>query len=202
MTKEDIIYRMQNKKIYFETPEFLEEIAIALENLKDFNNTRPSETHRREKLLYEMFAQIGEGCYIEPPLHSNWGGKNVYLGEYFYANFNLTLIDDCDIIIGNHVMMGSNVTLDCGTHPISPSLRMKGAQYNLPIVIEDNVWIGANVIVLPGVTIHKNSVIGAGSVVTKDIPENVVAFGSPCTVQREINERDELYYNNDMEIDV
>lgn len=202
MTKEEIIYRMQNKKLYFNTPESLEEQAQYLENLKDFNNTRPSEIYRRKRLLYDMFAKIGEGCYIEPPLNASWGGKNVYIGDHFYANFNLTLIDDCDIKIGNNVLMGPNVTLDCGTHPISPTLRLKSAQYNLPIIIEDNVWIGANVIILPGVTIHKNSVIGAGSVVTKDIPENVVAFGVPCSVQREINEQDELYYNTDMEIDV
>jgi galactoside O-acetyltransferase len=202
MTKEEILFRMKNKKLYFESPELLEDKEFALENLADFNSTRPSEIHRREKLLHEMFAEVGEGCYLEPPLHANWGGKNVYLGNHVYANFNLTLVDDCDIRIGDNVMMGPNVTLDCGTHPISPSLRLKGAQYNLPITIEENVWIGANVIVLPGVTIHKNSVIGAGSVVTKDIPENVVAVGTPCHVQRKITENDELFYNKDMEIDI
>lgn len=202
MTKEEIIYKMQNKEIYFESTELLEDQARALENLRDFNNTRPSEIHRREKLLYEMFGKIGEECYIEPPLHANWGGRNVYIGNNFYANFNLTLVDDCDIKIGNNVMLGPNVTLACGTHPISPTLRLRGAQYNLPIIIEDNVWIGGNVIVCPGVTIHKNSVIGAGSVVTKDIPEDVIAFGVPCTVQRKITAQDELFYNKDMKIDV
>jgi galactoside O-acetyltransferase len=202
MKKEDIIYRMQNKMLYFESDAFLEGKVKKLETLKDFNNTRPSEDRRRFQLLYELFKSLGENCVIEPPLYANWGGANVSIGDNFYANFNLTLVDDAEIKIGNNVMIGPNVTIATACHPISPSLREKGCQYNLPVTIEDNVWIGSGVSVLPGVTIHKNSIIGAGSIVTKDIPENVIAFGNPCKVSRKINERDDKFYNKDMKIDL
>ena len=149
-----------------------------------------------------MFAEIGEDCYIEPPLHANWGGKNVHFGNSVYANFNLTLVDDCDIFVGNNVMFAPNVTVITGTHPIHPILRSKQAQYNLPVHIGNNVWIGAGAIILPGVSIGDNTVIGAGSIVTKDIPANVVAVGSPCKVLREINENDIKYYYKNMEIDI
>ena len=119
-----------------------------------------------------------------------------------YANFNLTLVDDGEIFIGDNVMFAPNVTLATGTHPIHPGLRSKKAQYNLPIYIGDNVWIGAGSIILPGVRIGDNTVIGAGSVVTKDIPSNVVAVGNPCRVLREINEQDLKYYEKEMEIDI
>jgi galactoside O-acetyltransferase len=119
-----------------------------------------------------------------------------------YANFNLTLVDDCDIFVGDNVMFGPNVTISAGTHPIHPNLRRKKAQYNVPIYIEDNVWIGAQSVVLPGVHIGENTVIGAGSVVTKSIPANVVAVGNPCRVIREINDRDMKYYYKDLEIDI
>ncbi|MGL5559578.1 MAG: sugar O-acetyltransferase [Paraclostridium dentum] len=149
-----------------------------------------------------MFAEIGEDCYIEPPLRANWGGKNVHFGNGVYANFNLTLVDDGDIFVGNNVMFAPNVVIASATHPIHPELRRKQAQYNLPIHIGNNVWIGAGAVVLPGVKIGDNTVIGAGSVVTKDIPSNVVAIGNPCRVLREINENDIKYYYKDMKIDI
>ncbi len=112
------------------------------------------------------------------------------------------MVDDCDIFVGNNVMFGPNVTVSAGTHPIHPELRSKQAQYNIPIHIGNNVWIGANSVILPGVNIGDNSVIGAGSIVTKDIPSNVVAVGNPCRVLREINENDMKYYYRDMKIDI
>ncbi len=167
-----------------------------LEMLYDFNHTRPKEGEKRQALLKEMFAEIGENCYIEPPLHANWGGYHTHFGDNVYVNFNLTLVDDTHIYVGDNVMMGPNVVISSGTHPLEPSLREKGLQYNLPIHIERNVWLGAGVIIMPGVTIGENSVIGAGSVVTKDIPANVVAVGSPCRVLREITDADiEKYLN-------
>lgn len=174
----------------------------ALELLYDFNQTRPSEQDKREKMLKKMFAEIGDDCYIEPPFHANWGGKNVHFGNGVYANFNLTMVDDCDIFVGNNVMFGPNVTVSAGTHPIHPELRSKQAQYNIPIHIGNNVWIGANSVILTGVNIGDNSVIGAGSIVTKDIPSNVIAVGNPCRVLREINENDMKYYYRDMKIDI
>lgn len=137
-----------------------------------------------------MFAEIKEGCYSEPPLHANWGGHHVYFGKGVYANFNLTLVDDTHIYVGDHVMFGPNVTISAGTRPVAPELREKGFQYNLPVRIGNNVWIGSGAQILPGVTIGENSVIGAGSVVTKDIPANVVAIGNPCRPMREITKQD------------
>ena len=149
-----------------------------------------------------MFAEIGKDCYIEPPLRANWGGKHVHFGNGVYANFNLTLVDDTDIFVGDNVMFAPNVVVAGATHPISPTLRAKKGQYNLPVKIENNVWIGASTVILPGVTIGENSVIGAGSIVTKDIPANVVAVGNPCKVLREITEEDLKYYNKGRLIDV
>lgn len=170
--------------------EVLEKQLQCLERLYDFNATRPSEWKKRNTLLKEMFAEIGKDCYIEPPLHANWGGRHVHFGENVYANFNLTLVDDTHIYVGDHVMLGPNVTISAGTHPVAPELREKGMQYNLPVRIGNNVWIGSGAQILPGVTIGDNSVIGAGSVVTKDIPANVVAVGNPCHPMREITKKD------------
>ena len=149
-----------------------------------------------------MFATIGKDCYIEPPLRANWGGKNVHFGNGVYANFNLTLVDDTDIFVGDNVMFAPNVVVASATHPISPILREKKGQYNLSVEIGNNVWIGANSVILPGVSIGDNTVIGAGSVVTKDIPSNVVAVGNPCKVLREINENDFKYYCKNRLIDI
>ena len=154
----------------------------------------------KQKLIKRIFGSIGKNYWIEAAFHANFAGKHVFIGDYFYANFNLTLVDDGKITIGNHVMIGPNVTLVTATHPISPKLRENNLQYNMPVTIKDGVWIGANVTVLPGVTIGKNSVIGAGSVVTKDIPDNVVAYGNPCKVHREITEKDNEVYHHNLEI--
>ena len=149
-----------------------------------------------------MFAELGEGCYIEPPFRSNFGGKHVHFGKKVYANFNLTLVDDTHIYVGDYTMMAPNVILATATHPISPALREKGYQYNLPIHIGKNCWLGAGVIVLPGVTIGDNTVVGAGSVVTKDLPANVVAVGNPCRVLRPITEQDDIYYRKNIKIEL
>lgn len=181
--------------------EIMKEQTACLERLYDYNATRPSEGEKRARLLKEMFASIGEGCYIEPPLHSNWGGKHCHFGKNVYANFNLTLVDDTHIHVGDNVMMAPNVVLATAAHPVLPELREKGYQYNAPVRIGEDCWLGAGVVVLPGVTIGRGSVIGAGSVVTKDIPENVVAFGNPCRVVRTVGERDREFYFRDRRID-
>lgn len=171
-----------------------------LDRLYDFNATRPTEQEKRAAMLKEMFAQIGEGCYIEPPLHANFGGGHVHFGKFVYANFNLTLVDDTHIFVGDYTMIGPNVTIATAGHPILPELREKLYQYNMSVTIGRNCWIGAGAIILPGVTVGDNTVIGAGSVVTKDVPPNVVAVGNPCRVLREINERDREYYFKDRKI--
>ena len=194
--------KLHNGEIYDPTDnEVMQEQVRCLEKLYEFNQTRPSELEKRTEMLSEMFAQIGENCYIEPPLHSNWGGHHVHFGKNIYANFNLTLVDDTYIYVGDYTMFGPNVTIATAGHPICPELRERGLQYNMPVHIGKNCWLGAGVIVLPGVTIGDNVVIGAGSVVTKDIPSNVVAVGNPCRVLREVNARDKEFYFKDRKID-
>ena len=199
----DIREKMHSGDLYLSADENLvAEQLTFVEKLYDFNATRPLEQEKRAKMLKDMFAEIGEDCYIEPPLHSNWGGKHVHFGKGVYANFNLTLVDDTHIYVGDYTMLGPNVVLATAGHPILPELRPLAYQYNMPVHIGKNCWLGAGVIVLPGVTIGDNTVIGAGSIVTKDIPANVVAVGNPCRVLREINEHDKEYYFRDRKIEL
>ena len=171
------------------------------DKLWEFNKLSPSDVEAKMKYMKENFAECGESNYIELPFRANWGGHHVHFGSHVYANFNLTLVDDGHIYIGDRVMIGPNVTIATANHPINAELRLKALQYNRDVHIEENVWIGANVVVVPGVTIGKNSVIGAGSVVTKDIPANVVAVGNPCKILREIGEKDREFYYRDNKID-
>lgn len=182
--------------------EIMEEQIRCLEQLYEFNMTRPTEIDKRTDMLQEMFAEIGEGCYIEPPLHANFGGRYVHFGKNIYANFNLTMVDDTHIFVGDNTMFGPNVVLATAGHPILPELREKGYQYNMPIHIGRNCWIGAGAIVMPGVTIGDHTVIGAGSIVTNHIPSGVVAVGNPCRVLRKINNRDLEYYFKNRKIDM
>ncbi len=193
--------KMHSGKLYLPSDEeIVKEQTMCLEKLYDYNATRPLEQEKRAALLKEMFAEIGEGCYIEPPLHSNFGGRHVHFGKNVYANFNLTLVDDTHIYVGDHTMIGPNVTIASAGHPILPELREKDYQFNMPVHIGRNCWIGAGVIIVPGINIEDNTVIGAGSIVTKDIPANSVAVGNPCRVIREINDRDREYYFKDRKI--
>lgn len=193
--------KMHSGKLYLPSDEeIVKEQTMCLEKLYDYNATRPLEQEKRAALLKEMFAEIGEGCYIEPPLHANFGGRHVHFGKNVYANFNLTLVDDTHIYVGDHTMIGPNVTIASAGHPILPELREKGYQFNMPVHIGKNCWIGAGVIIVPGINIGDNTVIGAGSIVTKDIPANSVAVGNPCRVIREINDRDREYYFKDRKI--
>ncbi len=172
--------------------EILKEQIPFLDLLYDFNQLRPTQLEEKQKYMKSVFASCGENCYIELPFRANWGGHHVHLGNNVYINFNAVFVDDGNIYIGDSVMIGPNVTLITATHPIDPELRKKCYQYNKDIHIEENVWIGANVVVLPGVAIGKNSVIGAGSIVTKDIPSDVVAYGCPAKVKRKITDKDKI----------
>ncbi len=197
----DSYEQMHSGALYFPEDEgLMAQQAQCMELLYDYNQTRPSQGERREELLRQMFAEIGEGCYIEPPLHANWGGHHVHFGRNIYANFNLTLVDDTHIYVGDCTMFGPNVTVATAGHPILPELREQGLQYNVPVHIGRNCWLGSGVVVLPGVTIGDNTVVGAGSVVTKDLPANVVAVGNPCRVLRPIGERDKAFYFKDRRI--
>ena len=178
--------------------EIVSEQVPLQDKLWELNRLRPSDLAEKERLLGELFAEFGAGSYVELPLRANWGGRHVHFGRGVYANFNLTLVDDGHIYVGDHVMFGPNVTIATANHPMEPSLRERGLQYNRDVHIGENTWIGANAVVVPGVTIGKNCVIGAGSVVTRDIPDGVVAVGNPCRVLREVGEHDrEFYYRQD-----
>lgn len=199
-TKEEIENITFNDKIYNPMDDRITHLqfkCIALVN--KYNKTKNTKLgfKKRDKYLKQMCGSVGNGCYLEPPVHANFGFSHVYLGNFVYANFNLTCVDDGKITIGDNTLIGPNVTLVTASHPISPTLRKSGIQYNKPINIGKNVWIGAGVIVFPGVSIGDNTVIGAGSLVTKDIPANVLAYGSPCKVVREITKDDEVYYDHD-----
>lgn len=191
--------KMKNGYLWEDDEENMELQARAKRLVQRFNALPPEDMDGRAALLPEIFGEVGENVWIVPPLSATIG-KYVSIGEGTYTNMNLTLIDDWKITIGKNVLIGPNVTISTTGHPIHPAHRVDG-MYSFPVTIGDNVWIGANVIVLPGVTIGENSVIGAGSVVTKDIPANVVAFGVPCKVYREINEHDAEYYFRDRRFD-
>ena len=194
--------KMHSGALYLPMDEALfQEQLDWLDRLWDFNATRPSQLAERETLLRELFAEIGEGCYIEPPLHANWGGRHVHFGRNIYANFNLTLVDDTHIYVGDNTMFGPNVVVATAGHPLLPELREQGFQYNAPVHIGRNCWIGTGAILLPGVTVGDNAVIGAGSIVTRDVPASVLAVGNPCRVLREIGEHDRAYYFKDRRID-
>lgn len=180
--------------------EILDIQAKCLDMLYEFNQTRPTEMDKRNEMLQKMFAEFGEGSYIEPPFHANFGGRHCHFGKMVYANFNLTCVDDTHIYVGDYTMFGPNVIVASAGHPIQPELRAQGYQYNMPVHIGKNCWIGAGAIIIPGITIGDNVVIGAGSVVTKDIPSNMVAVGNPCKVIREVSEHDYEYYFKDRKI--
>ncbi len=168
----------------------------------EFNTTPPEG--RREKLpaiLKKLLGKTGKSIWIEPPFHCDYGW-NIEVGENFGANYNLTVLDVGKVTIGDNVMFAPNVSLYTAGHPIHPESRNSGYEYGIPITIGNNVWIGGSVSVLPGVTIGDNCVIGAGSVVTRDIPPNSVAVGNPCRVLRAVTEADRKFYFKDREFDV
>ena len=197
----DIREKQHGGQLYLPGDESLQREQLrCLDRLYEFNQIRPSDLERKTALLKEMFAELGEDCYIETPFHANWGGRHVHFGSNIYANFNLTLVDDTHIYVGDFTQFGPNVVLATAGHPIDPELRERYYQYNAPIRIGRNCWLGANVVVVPGVTIGDNVVVGAGSVVTKDLPSNVVAVGNPCRILREVNDHDREYYFRDRKI--
>lgn len=186
----------------YDDPALLGNQHIFQKKMIEYNQTLPTEALKRQQLLSEVFAEVGEGCTVETPLNANWGCKHVHLGKGIYINSNVTFVDDEHIFIGDFSMISPNVVFTTSGHPILPILREHHYVYNLPIHIGKNVWIGSNVSIMPGITIGDNSVIGAGSVVTNDIPANVVAYGVPCRVIREIGEKDRQFYYKDKELDV
>ncbi len=163
-----------------------------------FNLTTPDTLDERLRIQKEMLHEKSGEAWIEPPFYFCYG-RHIILGEGTYVNFNCNFVDDGMITVGKNVMFGPAVTIATVGHPLRPDMREY--MYTDPVTICDNVWIGENVTICPGVTIGENSVIGAGSVVVKSIPANVVAVGNPCRVLREIGEKDMEYYYRDRKID-
>ncbi len=167
----------------------------------ELNNTSPAEREKMNALLKEILGKTGEKFYMETPFHCDYGW-NIEIGENFYSNYNLVILDVAKVTIGENVMLAPNVAIYTAGHPVHYEARNTGYEYGLPINIGNNVWVGGNSVILPGVSIGDNSVIGAGSVVTKDVPPNVVAAGNPCKVLREITEEDKKYYFKDRPFDI
>ena len=178
-----------------------EERMQAKLRMREYNLSSPQDPALREKLLRGILGRAGEMVYMEPPFYFDYG-TNIEVGDRFYANFNCTILDVARVVIGHNVMFAPNVSLYTAGHPIHPETRNTGYEYGIGIVIGNNVWIGGNTVVNPGVQIGDNAVIGAGSVVTRSIPANVVAAGNPCRVIREITEADRNFYFKDRVFDV
>ncbi len=166
-------------------PELKTERLRCKETIRDYNDLRPSATEARTALLKGLLGRTGESLLIEQPFYCDYG-FNIEVGENFYANFNLVVLDEAKVRFGDNVFIAPNCGFYTAGHPLEASARNKGLEYARPITVGNNVWIGAGVSVLPGVTIGDNCVIGAGSVVTRDIPANMLAFGNPCRPVREI----------------
>lgn len=193
--------RMLNQLPYKAWLDGLAEARLACKKrIYEFNRLSPEDDAGRAELLRRLLGKTGCNIYIEPPFHCDYGW-NIEVGENFYANYNLTVLDVGKVTIGENVFLAPNVSLYTAGHPLHPDSRNSGYEYGIPITIGDNVWIGGNAIVLPGVTIGNNSVIGAGSIVSRDIPEWVVAAGNPCRVIRPITEEDRAFYYKDRRFD-
>ena len=175
-----------------------------LENKKRvfrFNNMEPDKFEEKIALIKEIFGKTGETIFVEAPFHCDYG-YNIEVGENFFANYNLTILDVGKVKIGANAQIAPNVSIYTAGHPVHPESRNTGYEYGIPITIGDNVWIGGSVTILPGVTIGNNVVIGAGSVVTRDLPDNVIAAGNPCRVIRTITEEDRDFYYRDRKFDI
>lgn len=196
MTEQERQEHIARGEIWLDTDEYLAEQGRAKDLMYEFNMSKPSEVEKRRGLMKQMFGYVGDNVWINQPV-TLAVGKTVSIGEGSYINSGLTLIDDYNITLGRGVLLGTNVTLCTTGHPIDPEKRAECGMYSFPITIRDGAWLGAGVIVLPGITIGKYAVVGAGSVVTHDVPDYTVAAGNPCRVIRKISQRDKEFYWRD-----
>lgn len=193
-------YRRDNEMAYFADEFVLSEQIKIKRILRKYNVVMPFNIKKAMKYLTKIKMHYKGTIYIEPPFYCEYG-KNIEIGENFYANTGCVMLDVGKITIGNNVFFGPNVSILTAGHPIHPESRNSRYEYGIPITIGDNVWIGGNCVILPGVKIGNNTVIGAGSIVTKDIPDNVCAVGNPCKVIRLITEEDKPYYFKNRKFD-
>lgn len=185
----EVLERIRRGRIYTETEAAFQAPLRRADLVFEYNQTPPGDSGRRRELLESILGSVGERTVLYSPFSAGFG-SNVHIGDDFFGNANITFVDDVEIRIGNGVMIAPNVTLTTTGHPVHPDRRVDFARFSEPIVIEDRVWIGSNVVVLPGVRIGYGSVIGAGSVVSRDVPPMVVAVGVPCRVLRPITDED------------
>ncbi|MGI6755873.1 MAG: sugar O-acetyltransferase [Atopobiaceae bacterium] len=167
--------------------------ARTLDITYDFNATRPSEEASRVALLHKLLGSCGEEVHIEPPFRCDYG-YNIFVGDRFFANYGCVILDTAPVTIGKNVLFGPNVSLFAAFHPVDARVRATGLECSAPIHISDDVWIGGGAIINPGVTIGARTIIGSGSVVTKDIPADVIAVGNPCRPLRSVGEKDRAYW--------
>lgn len=177
-----------------------EERAACKRRIYEFNNCHPDNHELSDRLIREILGKSGKETHIEAPFHCDYG-KNIEVGDNFFANYNLVILDVGKVTIGNNVFIAPNVGIYTAGHPIHKTPRNTGYEYGIAITIGNDVWIGGNVVITPGVNIGSNVVIGAGSVVTKDIPDNSVAVGNPARVIRTITDEDKHYYFKDRRFD-
>jgi galactoside O-acetyltransferase len=186
---DEVLERIRQGLLYTESEASFQNPRRRADLVFEYNNTRPGDDGRRRALLERILGSVGARTVLLSPFHAGFG-SNVHIGDDFFGNVNLTFVDDVEIRIGDGVMIAPSVTLTTTGHPVHPDLREDFRRFSEPIVIEDRVWIGSNVVVLPGVRIGYGAVIGAGSVVSRDIPAMTVAVGVPCRVVRKITEED------------
>ena len=188
---------MQNGKLHHWNDKEIQELSKKAELLvEQYNSTKVGEDEKRTEILKELLGEGGDKCFIKPPFRCDYG-KFIEIGERTFINYDCIILDACKVKIGKHVLIGPRTCIYSATHPIYAPVRIEGYDISKPVTIGDNVWLGGNVVVNPGVTIGENSIIGAGSVVTKDIPANVIAAGNPCKVIREITDEDKIYWERE-----
>ncbi|HIZ82290.1 MAG TPA: sugar O-acetyltransferase [Candidatus Mediterraneibacter pullistercoris] len=193
------IERRDREMAYISDDSVMEEQKICRKILQRLNTADRSDFDGIGKIVSELLGK-SEGAFINPPFYCDYG-SHIEVGKNFYANYNCTIIDVAKVKIGDNCQFAPNVSIYTAGHPIHPVSRNSLYEYGISVTIGDNVWIGGNTVIMPGVHIGSNTVIGAGSVVTKDIPDWVVAAGNPCRVIKEITEADKKYYYKDREFD-
>lgn len=193
------IERRDREMAYISDDSVMEEQKVCRKILQRLNTVDRSDFDEIGKIVKELLGK-SDGAFINPPFYCDYG-SHIEVGRNFFANYNCTIIAVAKVKIGDNCQFAPNVSIYTAGHPIHPVSRNSLYEYGISVTIGDNVWIGGNTVIMPGVHIGSNTVIGAGSVVTKDIPEWVVAAGNPCRVIRQITDEDKKYYYKDREFD-